>query len=265
MNTNSVKKKFVLLLSLFFVINVNAQDQYCKEYERDCRKAKIFFTENKSRLESVAKASEFSAEFLFAIVAPEITQFSYLSDKIETYSLKILYVQNGKGYSDFSIGIFQMKPSFIENLENYIISNTTLKGNYEKFLFENPTERQARVERVERLGSTEWQMEYLSLFCEVVKHKFSDMIFADEEERLRFYASAYNSGFHKTEQRIKDAEKSAFFPHFSRQKHRYSDIAVWFYRELEQTTRYDKQQYKERKAGVPLAAGQESASILLLI
>ena len=173
-----------------------------------------------------------SAEFLFAIVAPEITQFSYLSDKIETYSLKVFYVQNGKDYSNFSIGVFQMKPSFIEDLENYISANITLKNKYKKFLFENPNERQARVERVERLGSTEWQIEYLALFCAVVSHKFINMNFTDEEEKLRFYANAYNSGFHKTEQQIIEISKKALFPHFSRQKFKYSDIVIWFYREI---------------------------------
>jgi len=233
MNTNSNKNFLVWLLLIFFAINANAQnEEYCKEYEKDCQNAKVFFAEHKNKLEYAAKTCSLSAEFLFAIVAPEITQFSYLRNKIETYSLKVFYVQGGKDYSDFSIGVFQMKPSFIENLENFINTDKDLKNKHKKFLFENPNERQSRVERVERLGSTDWQIEYLALLCTVVNRKFADINFANEEEKLRFYASAYNSGFHKAEQKIKETEQKALFPHFSRQKFKYSDIAVWFYREV---------------------------------
>jgi hypothetical protein len=70
------------------------------------------------------------------------------------------------------------------------------------------------------------------LFCAAVNHKFADIYFADEEEKLRFYASAYNSGFHKTEQQIREREQKELFPHFSRQKFQYSDIAVWFYQKI---------------------------------
>ena len=233
MNINLIKKVFVWFLLPFFTLNVNAQSEiYCKEYEKSCQKAKAFFTEHKSKLENSAKTCGLSAEFLFAVVAPEITQFSYLSNKAETYSLKVFYVQNGKAYSDFSIGVFQMKPSFIEALEDYINADTILKVKYKKNLFEKPNERQARVSRIERLDNAEWQIEYLEVFCTVVNHKFADVNFATEEEKLRFYANAYNSGFQKSEQQIKAIGQKALFPHFSRQKFKYSDIAVWFYGEM---------------------------------
>ena len=235
MNTNSHKQFFFWLFLPFLVVSANAQSEaegYCKEYEKECQKAKAFFAEHESKLEAAAQTCNLPARFLFAIVAPEITQFGYLSNKVETYSLKVFYVQNGKAYSDFSIGIFQMKPSFIEAMENYISADTSLKKEYKKFLFEKPDERQARVERINKLGSMEWQMEYLALFCAVVNHKFADINFANEEEKLRFYASAYNSGFHKSEQQIKETAQKALFPHFSRQKYKYSDIAVWFYQEV---------------------------------
>jgi len=221
-----------LILLTFTTVSKSQVELYVKEYHKDCEKAKEFFVEHKSKFENVSKTCGLSAEFLFAIVAPEFTQFSYLSNKIETYSLKVLYVQGGKAYSDFSIGFFQMKPSFIERLENYIMTDTTLKNKYKKFLFEKPDERQARVERIERLNSLEWQIEYLALFCSIVNHKFSNTTFVNEEEKLRFYASAYNCGLHKSESEIERIGQKALFPHFSRQKFKYSDITVWFYKDL---------------------------------
>ena len=229
MNTNSNKRFFVWLFPLFFAITASAQgEEYYRKYEKECLIAKAFFAEHKSKLDVAAQTCNLSPEFLFAIVAPEFTQFSYLSDKIETYSLKVFYVQCGKAYSDFSIGVFQMKPSFIEAMENYISADKSLKRKYKKFLFKKPNERQARVERVNRLGSVEWQIEYLALFCTIVNHKFAGTTFADEKEKLQFYANAYNSGFHRSEEALKTVQ-GACFPHFSFQKFRYADISVWFY------------------------------------
>jgi len=205
---------------------------YCALYPKECEASKQFFAQHKEEFEQAGGNIGLSAEFLFAIVAPELSQFSYLSNKLETYSLKVMYVQGGKAYSDFSIGFFQMKPSFIENLENYICADTVLRNKYQEFIFDNPDKRETRIERIDRLGNLAWQMKYLSLFCTVVNHKFSTVHFASEEDKLRFYASAYNCGFHKTEQQIRDTAQKPLFPHFSRQKFKYADISNWFYKEI---------------------------------
>ena len=52
-----------------------------------------------------------------AVVFPEIVRYSDLEDLIQIRALKVLYVQYGRKYADFSVGHFQMKPSFIEQLE----------------------------------------------------------------------------------------------------------------------------------------------------
>ena len=54
------------------------------------------------------------ADFIYSIVAPEITQYSFIRNTLESYTLNVLYVQYGRAYADYSIGFFQMKPSFIE-------------------------------------------------------------------------------------------------------------------------------------------------------
>jgi hypothetical protein len=46
-----------------------------------------------------------------AVVFPEIIRFSALEDAIQVRGLKVLYVQYGRAYMNFSVGRFQMKPS----------------------------------------------------------------------------------------------------------------------------------------------------------
>ncbi len=58
-----------------------------------------------------------------SIVLPELIRWNALQDIMETTALELLYVEKGKDGADFSIGYFQMKPSFIENLENYVLTN----------------------------------------------------------------------------------------------------------------------------------------------
>ena len=223
----------LLLLLLLLAYRGNAQSvTYMQQFPKECSNAIAFYTRHQSLFETAAQQVGLKPQMLFAIVAPEITQYGYLSNTLETYSLKVLYVQNGKTYADFSVGYFQMKPSFVEQLEQFAAEDTILKAKYAACLFINPNERETRVERVNRLNTVEWQIAYLELFCEVLQKKFADILFDADETQVRFYASAYNCGFHKSEQQIKKIAQKALFPHFWGQKFRYSDIAAWFYQEI---------------------------------
>ena len=229
MNISWIKK---YLLAFFCIPAFGFAQSYSELYPKECMVAKQFFAEYKNKFEQAGKNVSLSAEFMFAIVAPELSQFAYLSNKLETYTLKVMYVQGGKAYSNFSIGFFQMKPSFIEQMETSIVEYNDLKTDFSDCLFADPNSRQARVERVDRLNTFEWQMKYLTLFCLLVNKRFGAVSFNNEEEKLRFYASAYNSGFQRTENDIKKMGEKSLFPHFSKQKFKYTDISVWFYREL---------------------------------
>ena len=94
------------------------------------------------------------------------------------------------------------------------------------------SERAERAERIKRLESMEWQLVYLALFCRVVQQRFEHIVFADETEKLQFYANAYNVGFHLNASRLQQTQ-GAYFPHLSRQKYRYADISLWFYQNIQ--------------------------------
>lgn len=217
-----------LLLALASVCTLFAQS-YADEHAGECEKALAFYETNKGAFERAAEKTGFSAAFLFAIVAPEYTQFSYLSDKIETRSLKVLYVGQGRDYANFSIGFFQMKPAFVEALEEYLRRDTALLAKFEKCLIPDPRSRAARVARVERLTQVRWQLEYLALCCALVRKRFPPPQGTDEAELVAFYASAYNAGFDKSRTQIEALSQKAQFPHFSRKKYNYGTIARYFY------------------------------------
>ena len=229
MNTNWIK--IVFLFCIKFQSACFAQS-YCTLYPKECTFTSDFFTEHKEKFEGAAKITGLSSSFLFAIVAPEVSQYSYLRDKLETNSLKVMYVQGGSEYANFSIGYFQMKPSFVEQLEELIQADSLLRRKYRDCLFVIPQERAARVTRIERLSTIEWQIKYLEIFCGIVQKRFKDIVFINNEERLQFFAAAYNCGFYKSEQQIKKTEQLALFPHFSQKKFRYSDVSKLFYQQL---------------------------------
>ena len=96
-----------------------------------------------------------------AIVFPEILKFSIYKDIIETKALELIYVNYGKEQADFSIGYFQMKPSFIEKIELEIMNNDYLQREYYYLIeFNVEDEKSKRKERINRLSTIEWQLKY---------------------------------------------------------------------------------------------------------
>jgi hypothetical protein len=228
-----MNSKWVKVIFFCFKLSTACFSQsYCTLYPKECKFTSNFFDENKEKFEEAAKLTGLSPSFIFSIVAPEVSQFSFFYDKLETHSLKVMYVQGGHEYANFSIGFFQMKPSFIEKIEQAVQSDTLLKKRYRDCLFVKPQERNARVTRIERLSTLEWQIKYLVVFCEIIKQRFKHMVFVNNEERLQFYAAAYNTGFYKTEEQIKKTEKLALFTHFLQKKFKYSDISIFFYTQI---------------------------------
>lgn len=203
---------------------------YFYQYPAECRKTIQFYELNSDGFNKEAETLDVTGSFLFSIVAPEMSQYNYLVNKIETSSLKVLYIEAGAAYADFSIGLFQMKPSFVETMESNILDYPDLKKEYSDCIFAEPNSRDARVQRVNRLNQTDWQLRYLSLFYKLTAKRFANKTFADEEEKIQFFATAYNVGFYKTAEEIERIGKLKLFPHFSTTKYRYCEISLSFYK-----------------------------------
>lgn len=202
---------------------------YFAMFPRETKEA-VSFIEN-HRQEFNSQLSSFDDEtrdIAIAIVAPELSQFSNVLNFMELRTLFITYRNFGKG--DFSVGYFQMKPSFIEALEKEVKSSGQLKSKYASYI---PTgsDKEKRETRLNRLSELEWQLKYLALFIDVVKIKTQGIKFKTPEEKLRYWATLYNSGFNLKPERVKYYQGRKYFPHGT-QKYNYSDVAAEFYNEL---------------------------------
>jgi hypothetical protein len=171
--------------------------------------------------------------FMQSIVFPEVMRFNELKDDIETESLRTMYVQFGKEYADFSVGLFQMKPSFAEQLE--LKAQQLLPVAVYKELqltYESTNTEAIRTERINRLQDADWQLVYLTAFICVCNELYKHKQFTNAAEKMQWYASVYNTGFEKNDifilQKIKD-ENFYFQQGMPGKKFRYAAIAKWYY------------------------------------
>lgn len=167
---------------------------------------------------------------ILSIAFPEIIRYNSFSDYIETSSNRILYINKGKKASDFSTGYFQMKPSFIEDLEDYV-TNTVSLQQYRSILIRKKTEKENRKERIDRLENFQWQLRYIKVFWNVLEYKYKHIRFKNENEKIRLYATAYNYGFTKPEKEITKYQSIKAFPYGERintEKFAFADFSIDF-------------------------------------
>jgi hypothetical protein len=229
-------KIFTFLFAISISLNIEGQrTTYQINYLSEFNSAIEYYKENKLKFNNID--NHLGKEFIFSIVAPELSQYGVISDLAQTYSLKVMYAQGGKDYSDFSIGYFQMKPSFIEKLETEIVTNRNLNEQFGFCLFPDPENREARVTRIERLEQLDWQITYLRIFLAIMNLKTASIQFPNDTEKLKYFATAYNLGFEKSKTQIENNFQSKQFPHFGDLKFNYSEVSQEFYQHLKDTQR----------------------------
>jgi hypothetical protein len=170
-----------------------------------------------------------------AVVFPELIRFSALEDAIQVRGLKVLYVQYGRAYMNFSVGRFQMKPSFAEHLESDYqrLFSAGEKATVGIPAFERGDTSELREKRVLRLDDLAWQVRYLRLFMLVMEKRYGQVAFADVEDRLRFYATAFNAGYASGEPALRRMMNERRFHTallFPRTTYNYADVALFFFR-----------------------------------
>lgn len=154
---------------------------------------------------------------------------------METRALEVLYIQYGTPFADFSVGHFQMKPSFAESIEADLLSSASRSvGSWPAgWSISDSSGVSLRTSRLLRLKSTEGQLWYLRAFMNLVHDLFPSWDTLSPEIQLRYYATAYQGGYHRIKEEIESAAQESYFftglP-IAAIRYSYSDISAFYYR-----------------------------------
>lgn len=225
----------VKLLNIFFcfliAVNTTKEIKYDVVFSHDYNNALIYISKHTTEFTLSSILYKHQPQLITTIVFPELVRYSSVKDLLETSALELAYVNYGSSVADFSIGNFQMKPSFVENLEKQIELNDSLKKVFPINIVKN-TDKEIRQERLNRLTNLKWQLVYLNCFVSVVQSKFKSHIFATTQDSIKFYASAYNGGYHKSAEQIITSALSTYFPYganYKGKQYAYADVATYFH------------------------------------
>ena len=230
-----MKITLILVAIVFVSFTVPVNDNYKQAFGSDYTWAVNWLQQNKAVIQKNADQFGIPAKELMAIVFPELIRYNTVFDAIEINSLKYLYVSEGKDYADFSVGYFQMKPSFAEMVEHdlagskdtYFISRSKLRGLYN--LADNEPNRKARIARITNI---EMQVEYLCAFYKICEQKFEDKTFSSSTEKVRFFSTCYNAGYQRTYESLQTFQEKKYYHTgklFTSERYNYAAISGYYF------------------------------------
>jgi hypothetical protein len=233
-NDKTRKLFFVSILLSALLKQICAQPPDYKEiFGDDWQKAIGFLETNNHWLRPALEKYDIPYSTAIAVVFPELVRYSALRDKMEITLLKTLYRNLGDDYADFSVGVFQVKPSFAEKIREEAYK---LMGNKARALFRKPSsykeKRLYRASIIEDLEDPEKEFRYIIAFFKICENLFKTD-FRDEESKVRFLATAYNTGFWKSYEEIEKMSELKFFNTklFKTQNYSYADVSLfWYYK-----------------------------------
>jgi len=225
------------LLSILFLISLCINTSfaqainYSEIFGDDWIKAETFEKENRIWMEQVLTKNNISYPLAIAVIFPELVRYSALRDKMEISLLKTLYINLGEDYANFSIGQFQMKPSFAERIREQAPSSfqwhsgLTFKSRKE---YDNILDFRRSI--IKDLEDPEMQMNYLIALIRICEKKFK-INRKDEASRVKFLAAAYNFGFENDSAEIESAIDKKYFNTklFKTKNYSYADISYFWY------------------------------------
>ncbi len=230
MTVHRILITFLLLLSMGSskVLSVN----YPQIFGDDWTQAAAFVSEHHAEWQLVFEDFGIDSRIAEAVVFPELIRYSYWQDAIESAAVKGAYVAGGSAKANFSIGRFQMKPSFAEEIDSEW-NRSPLAREY-GFQFDVRPISDARRSRIKRLDTLEGQCRYLAIFIRLMYQRHPQLQSLDAERQVRFLATAYNSDHTVTwAQNIKMQKQRRFHTALLKTSHvktyRYCDISAAFY------------------------------------
>lgn len=223
-------KSFVIIS--FASITVFTSNKFKEFFADDYDNGLNILEINKSKFNLIGERFNINPKHIKAIVFPETIRYNTFRNFLETSSLELLYVESGSETVDFSIGYFQMKPSFIEELETTLSKSNSLKQKY-SFVYtysSKLTEKSRRSIRLKRLKNVDWQITYICCFIDYLSVEYPELK-SEETRMIQFYASAYNYGFKKPPESIHKWSKVKAFPYgraYEGDQFSYSELALHY-------------------------------------
>jgi hypothetical protein len=221
----------LIILQLFISFCLKGQSlNYPDIFGDDWKKAEQFVTGNEKWIRPVLEKYRVDYYEAISVVFPELVRYSALRDKMEITLLKALYINLGEEYANFSIGHFQMKPSFAETIIKEGMKLTGRKTPLVRDSTGYEDIRNYRAAIVSSLEDINSQLDYLVVFFKIAGKKF-DLKKMDEHSRITFLAAAYNYGPLHSEMEITEMSSRKFFSTklVSRDLYSYADISLYWY------------------------------------
>jgi hypothetical protein len=221
---------FTILFIVWFQPAGSQSPDYREIFGEDWDKAEAFERENRGWIDSALRKNHISYPVAISVIFPELVRYSALRDKMEISILKTLYINLGDDYADFSIGVFQMKPSFAERIrENAPRLTGQKKGLLDKSSRYDDI-KEFRKSVVNGLENPRTQIYYLIAFIKICEERY-DSDKKDIQSQIIFLSTAYNFGFDKTLSQIDSMSNRKFFNTrmFRKINYSYSDVSLYWY------------------------------------
>lgn len=186
-----------MLWLLLIIGNATAfSTNYPKVFGNDWTSAVRFVNEHHAAWKLVFDEFGVDARLAEAVVFPELIRYSKWQDEIETAAVNGLYVLQGTSGANFSIGRFQMKPSFAEEVE--AAWNRSVLAKEHSFVFNLQDAAEARRSRIRRLSTLEGQCQYLAIFIRLQFLRHPQLKPLQLKEQVGILAAIYNHSFSTT-------------------------------------------------------------------
>src|SRR5579871_3624713 len=192
---------------LLFVFSGYAQNDFKKIFGSDYTDAEDFLKKEKWMVDRI-REFKLQPREVFAVIFPELIRYRSIQDKIEIFALKSLYTQYGTAYANFSVGRFQLKPSFAEQLEKDFLKIP----DHPQIRFDAKdtiNNEDSRSRRLKRLEDNKAMVDYLCCFF-IVMEKLHPK-WKNDEDKIKFLSAAYNCGYEKSDEEIRSFITKKFF------------------------------------------------------
>lgn len=220
-------KLITLLIAASGIVHTTPRQFFGQDYNNALFRLK----KDSKVIHQVATDNKVDDKIICAMVFPEYIRYSFLSGLLETKALDVLYLAGGSKAADFSIGSFQMKPSFAETLEEKISADKGWKKKYAALIPSGKNKHQLRADRLKKLKGLEHQALYACAFVEVCTKNYQ-LEELGEDEKLQYLSAIYNKGMHTGKKEIEASLPRRTFPYgvkYKEQQFAYWEVALDYY------------------------------------